>query len=161
MGHARMAKKGAGFRVLQFSALAVCLALANPDAHAAGINCRFQSIGTMSLAFGNLDPSQATTVTMPLTGAVTIRSFGDCIQPSFLVTVRQGGNYDGTRRLKHTLVNDYIPYTLSVTDSQWFPGPGSKKHPYTLNFTGTIQPAAYQDAPAGNYADTVVIEVDL
>lgn len=60
----------------------------------------------------------------------------------------------GARRMQHASdTNEHIAYSLNL------PAGGSvpKNVDYTFTVTGTIAPAAFQDAIAGSYSDTVTL----
>lgn len=130
--------------------------------NAAGNTCEFRAAGTLSLAFGDLDPSiPGGAFTATLAGALTIREFGDCKRGTFTVQIGNGGHYNGSRRLKHATTNDFIPYTLDVGDTRQYAEPGNSSYPYVLNFTGTILGRDLVNATAGSYNDTIVVSVNL
>lgn len=142
--------------------MALATAAAAGPVHASGNNCEFKAAGTLNLAFGQLDPSApGATVQATLTGALSLRQFGDCKRATFMVRIGPGDYFNGTRRLKHELLNDYIPYMLDVPDTAIYQGPGNHQYPYTLNFTGTILGRDFVNATAGKYHDNIVVEVNL
>lgn len=139
-----------------FAFVAATLGMAVAPAFANGMNCLFRG-GGAALAFGTLDPSSATTVTVPVTlGSLQV---GDCSPPSQTMTISadNGSNFSGgTRRLSNGS-GSFIPYTITglpLTMNK----PGNNRYT-TFTFNGTIAGTAYQDARAGLHQDTVIISV--
>ena len=108
----------------------------------------------LGIAFGSLDPSTGTTVTIPVMAASTNGgSIGDCF-PGLTMTLEGDA---GARLLRHTTLPDTIPYSLvGLPSSQ--SGPGNNQY-VSFTFNGTVTGAAYANAPAGSYSDNVVISV--
>lgn len=148
--------KSVGSR-LSWLIAAALLGLA-PSAFAAGANCLFQAKG-LSMSFGNLDPSNAVTVTVPVAAAtLNANRVGDCPSSRTMVVDADGGqNFLGSRRMRRGATGDYIPYSLiGLPWSQ--SGPGNNSY-VTFTFSGTVAGTAYEGASAGNYTDTVIITV--
>lgn len=112
--------------------------------------CKFTSGGSVSFT---LDPSTGGDVS------------GTIVQPKFWCT--KGASYtisddDGlyesgtTHRMKHTSLDEYIPYTFSYTATGTGSGPSN---PITLDISSKVVPADYLNAPAGSYSDTVTLTI--
>lgn len=115
-------------------------------------NCKFRSPGSATLAFGNIDPSSSVNATA---SATLIISCGGASPTVSYVLSRDSGLYAaGINRMKHATLNEYLSYTLVLTPES---GMVAKNVDQTINLTGTITPANFQDANVGAYADTVVI----
>lgn len=113
--------------------------------------CKFLTGGTM--AFGDLDPSSSA----DKNAIVTQPTFWCTKGASYSITDDKGLYESGTIfRVKHALLAEYIPYTFTYTSTGAGGGPGST---LTMNIAGTITFADYQNASAGNYADTVTITI--
>ncbi len=117
--------------------------------------CRFNS-ATSTLAFGALDPSSGTPAT-----ASAAPTFWCTRNATYSVTDDDGlhelaanGN-----RMEHTsTTGEFIPYTFTYNPTT---GQGQgRTTPITLNISGTVAFADYQNAIAGDYADTVVISIN-
>ena len=144
------------------AALAVSLWAAS-SAHAGGTTCLFRATGTITIAFGSLDPSTGSNaVANASVGTVGADEVGDCNPTSanMQMAVGNGQNYSGgSRRLRSG--TNYIPYSVSF--SGWSgTGPFTRARPgnntwVTLTMTATILGTDYQDAPAGTYTDSVVL----
>jgi len=117
--------------------------------------CKFVT-GTSSLGFGALDPSVGTNVdALP-----TTTQFWCTKGVTESITAGNGGNFSGGKRgMKDTAVGgvDVIPYTLTLTkDGNANAGPGS---PRTLTFNGQVLGTDYTTKSAGNYSDTVTLNI--
>jgi len=113
--------------------------------------CKFLSGGTM--AFGGLDPSSG----VDKNAIVTQPTFWCTKGASYSITDDKGLYESGTIfRVKHASLIEYIPYTFTYTATGTGGGPGST---LTMNIAGTITFADYQNASAGNYADTVILTI--
>ncbi|MEW6375531.1 MAG: spore coat protein U domain-containing protein [Thermodesulfobacteriota bacterium] len=116
--------------------------------------CRFNS-ATSTLAFGGLDPSSGLAV-----NASTSTTFWCTRNATYSVTDDDGLNETApdANRMQHTSSpTEYIPYTFSYNPTT---GNGQgRTSPITLNISGTVAFADYQDAAAGDYSDTVVISI--
>jgi len=117
--------------------------------------CRFNS-ATSTLAFGALDPGTGADV-----NASTSTTFWCTKNASYSIT-DDDGLYEtavNSNRMRHaTTLTEYIPYTFSYNPTS---GTGDgRTSPITLNISGTVTFANYQNAAAGDYADTVVISIN-
>jgi spore coat protein U-like protein len=146
-------------------AMVLGLVLLSGVAFAAGTNtvtvtanvvgtCRFNS-ATSTLAFGALDPGAGGDV-----NASTSTTFWCTNGTSYSITDNDG-LYDtgpNANRMQHaTTLTQFIPYTFSYNPTS---GGGSGIGiPITLNISGTVTFASYQNADPGDYADTVVISI--
>jgi spore coat protein U-like protein len=112
--------------------------------------CRFNSTGAMG--FGNLDPALATDAT-----ATATTQFWCTKGASYTLSNDNGLNFSGGLRMKHSVLAEYMPYSISYTAA----GTGAgKTTPVSVNISGTIANANYVDASEGNYADTVVLTIN-
>jgi len=116
--------------------------------------CRFNS-ATSTLAFGSLDPGVGGDV-----NASTSTTFWCTKNASYSITDNDG-LYDtgpNANRMRHaTTLTEYIPYTFSYNPAT---GTGNgRTSPITLNINGTVTFVNYQNAEAGDYADTVVLSI--
>lgn len=117
--------------------------------------CKFNS-NASTLAFGALDPSLTTNAT-----ASTTTSFW-CTKGASYSLTDDDGLYDtgvNANRMRHAIdATEFIPYTLTYTPTS---GTGTgKTTPTTMTIDGTIANAAYVNALAGDYADTVVVTIN-
>ena len=116
--------------------------------------CRFNS-ATSTLAFGALDPGSGGDV-----NASTSTTFWCTKNAAYSITDDDGLYETGpnANRMRHeTTLTEYIPYTFSYTPTS---GTGSGVgSPTTLDISGTVTFANYQNVEAGNYEDTVVISI--
>jgi spore coat protein U-like protein len=144
-------------RLLACPLAAVLLGVALP-AHANGSNCIFQARG-LSMSFGALNPASGSNVTVAVSAAtLNANKAGDCAPGQIMsISGDNGLNFSGTRRLKNTAGTDFIAYSLSGLPLSSF-GPGNGIYT-NFTFNGTILWSAYANAPAGSYADTVMISV--
>jgi hypothetical protein len=115
--------------------------------------CKFVS-GTSTLAFGALDPSIGTDVN----GSTTTQFWCTKGVTTDAITAGDGSNFaGGKRQMKDTAGADLIPYTLTLTpDGVANTGPG---FPRTLAIAGTVLGTDYTGKTAGNYSDTVVLNI--
>ncbi|MDQ3059425.1 MAG: spore coat U domain-containing protein [Pseudomonadota bacterium] len=141
---------------------AAALLGAGSPAHANGNNCVFQARG-LSMSFGGLNPASGSDVSVAVAAAsLNADKAGDCAPGQRMsIDGDNGLHYNGTRRLKNTAGTDFIAYSLvglptSSTGSA--NGPGNNSY-ITFTFNGMIFGSAYANAPAGSYADTVLISV--
>lgn len=117
-------------------------------------NCKFRTAAGSVLAFGNIDPSSATNRTATVN--LTIRCNGSAATASYALTADDGlyGVGPGQPRMRHAVTaTEFLPFTLDTPIT----GTTPKGVDTVLAITGTITPAQFQNAPAGNYADTVVL----
>lgn len=117
--------------------------------------CKFNS-ATSTLAFGSLDPSSGVDV-----NASTSTTFW-CTKNATYSIADDDGLYESgpnANRMRHaSTLTEYIPYTFSYNPTT---GTGNgRTSPITLNINGTVTLANYQNALAGDYADTVVISIN-
>jgi len=119
-------------------------------------SCNFNT-GTSSLIFGTLDPGNPSDKTVNT--SATFRCTGSGNPASFAIT-HDSGLYEtgpGAPRMRNTTVTtEYLPYTLTLNPSS---GSVPKNTNQTLTISGTVQGTVFQNAYAGNYADTVVISI--
>jgi len=116
--------------------------------------CRFNS-ATSTLAFGGLDPGVGGDV-----NASASTTFWCTRNASYSITDDDGLHESGVNgnRMEHTTtLGELIPYTFSYTPAT---GTGNgRTSPITLDISGTVTFANYQNAAVGNYADTVVLSI--
>ena len=116
--------------------------------------CRFNS-ATSTLAFGSLDPGAGGDVS-----ASTSTTFWCTKNASYSITDDDGLHESGpnVNRMEHTTTaGEFIPYTFSYSPAT---GTGSgPTSPITLDISGTVTFANYENAAAGDYADTVVLSI--
>lgn len=113
--------------------------------------CKFSST-TSALAFGALDPSVGTDVTVsPTTTFWCTRGVTETI------TNDTGLNFLVKNRMKDAVSGDFIPYSLALSKSGTNGGPGS---PRTLTIAGTVLGTDYTAKSAGNYLDTVILSIN-
>ena len=117
-------------------------------------NCKFRSPGSATLAFGNINPSSSANATASAT--LTIRCGGASRTVFYALSHNSGLHETGVNlnRMKRGLLNEYLPYTLTLTPSS---GTVARNVNRTITLTGTVAPASFQNAAMGAYADTVVI----
>jgi len=112
--------------------------------------CKFLTGGAM--AFGDLDPSSGAdknaTVTQP--------TFWCTKNATYTINDDLGVNESGTQRRVVNGSSEYINYSMSYTGSGTGGGRTDTK---TLDIAGTITFAAYQNASAGGYNDTVTLTI--
>lgn len=152
-------------KIAAASLLALAAASAGAVTQNLSVQASVQSVCTFTTAartldFGSLDPSAAAAQNnIALDGAISYKCTNG-VTPSSL-SVGNGSNWSGTtRQMKNTLSNDYIPYTLNITMPGTTTGQGfSAGKERTISITGNLTAAAYEDAVAGSYGDTVVITV--
>lgn len=133
-------------------------ALAASSSHQLGVaatvqgSCRFNSGGPTALSFGAIDPSATTNATASAT--VLYR----CTNGTSASISKAGANDAGGN---HRLANgsDFIIYTATLSgDAQTGTGYGAGQDK-TLDVSGVITPADFQNAPAGNYTDTLTLTI--
>lgn len=115
-------------------------------------NCKFRSPGSATLAFGNIDPSSSVDATASAT--LIISCGGASPTVSYVLSRNNGLFASGVNRMKHATLSEYLSYALMLTPES---GTVAKNVDQTINITGRITPANFQDANVGAYADTVVI----
>ena len=116
--------------------------------------CKFNS-ATSTLAFGGLDPSTGLDV-----NASTSTTFW-CTKNATYSVADDDGLYEtgaNANRMRHaTTLTEYVPYTFSYNPTT---GSGQgRTADITLDISGTVTFANYQNAAAGDYGDTVVISI--
>lgn len=148
-------------RLICLGAAAVWLAALAFPTWARNNSCLFQAAGGLSLSFGALDPSNAVAVTVSA-AAVSLNSnhVGDCRPTIQTMTISgdNGLNFGGGSRRLRSASGSFIPYSLTalpITRSR----PGNNNY-VMFTFNGVIAAAAYQNAPAGTYTDTITISVN-
>src|SRR4030042_1206873 len=114
--------------------------------------CKFNS-ATSTLAFGGLDPSTGLDV-----NASTSTTFW-CTKNATYSATDDDGLYEtgvNANRMRHaSTLTEYVPYTFSYNPTT---GTGDgRTAPITLNISGTVTFANYQNAAAGDYSDKVVV----
>ncbi|MDP1610661.1 MAG: spore coat protein U domain-containing protein [Sulfuritalea sp.] len=120
-------------------------------------NCKFQGSTALALAFGNIDPSSASPATAS-TG-ISFKCGGSSPTASYSIT-HDSGLYEtgvNANRMKHATLNEYLPYTFSLTPSS---GTVAKNVSLAITVDGSIAPASFQDASMGAYSDTIVVTVN-
>lgn len=117
--------------------------------------CKFSPVGASgTLDFGTLDPGVGvdvnanTTIQFWCTKGVTLETF----------TVGNGNYFSGgSNNMRDTVSGDDIPYLISAAkDANPNQGPIS---PRTLTISGSVLGVDYINKSAGNYSDTVIIDV--
>lgn len=141
-------------RVLARLAIAAAPFLVAGPALALNGSCEFRTVGTITLPFGNINPSASTNVVASITPG-QMAEIGRCKDVTMSVTADQGQNFSGGRRMARA-GGGFIAYSLTLPAGQAAPGNGQY---VPLVITGIIAPAAYQNAVAGFYSDSVVITV--
>ena len=120
-------------------------------------NCKFDAPISIALAFGNIDPNGGSAATA--SGSLSFKCGGSSATASYILT-HDSGLWDtgpGANRMKHATLNQYLPYTLTLSPSS---GSVAKNVTQTVNVGGSISPADFQDATMGAYADTVVVTLN-
>jgi len=119
-------------------------------------NCKFTNPGPTALPFGSVDPSSTANVTRD--ALIGLRCAGSAGTAVYSVT-SDDGLYEtapGANRMRHaTNTSLYMRYSLNTPISGSVP----KNSDETLSVTGTIAAIDFQDAGAGDYADTVVLTI--
>jgi len=114
-------------------------------------SCRFSRGGTVAFA---LDPSTGGNVA----GTVTQPRFRCSRNAYYAISDDNGLHESGTtHRMKHTTLNEYIPYSFTYTTSGTGLGNGN---PVTMDLASTVAEADYMDVPAGSYSDTVTLTIN-
>ena len=117
-------------------------------------NCKFPN-GALTLPFGAIDPSGTSNASASAT--TTFSCAGSAPNATFLIT-QDGGLFNASgNRLQHaTVAGAFLRYSLNLTPTS---GTVAKNTTQTVTISGTIAPADYQQAIAGNYADTVTLTI--
>ncbi|HEX9391916.1 MAG TPA: spore coat protein U domain-containing protein [Usitatibacteraceae bacterium] len=117
-------------------------------------NCKFPN-GSIALAFGAIDPSSSSSAIAST--STTFTCGGTAATATFLITQNGGLNNAGGNRLQHaTVPSAFLPYLLTMTPTT---GAVAKSTAQTVTITGTIAPADFKQAVAGNYADIVILTI--
>lgn len=120
-------------------------------------NCKFNTANP-KLNFGALDPGSSSDVTQA--ASVQFVCNGSAPIAAFAFSTDNGlySTGPGAYRMRHaTDTTAYLPYALSLSPAT---GTVSKGVNQNLTITGTVSAPDYQPALAGNYADTVVINLN-
>ncbi len=154
-------------KVLGTGLIAAAAWLSSQPAGAA-ITCTFRAPGTLTLAFGILDPSVGTTAMASLSvGTFQSDQVGDCTPTTQTMTLSAGNGQNfsgGSRRLVSG--GNFIPYSIAGGGGGWAgTGPWTRNKPGNNVWrqipvlTATIQGVDYQNAAAGSYSDTVILTI--
>ncbi len=117
-------------------------------------NCKFRPGSGTLLDFGSIDPSSATNKTANVT--MVVRCQGSADPATFIITAGDGLYSTGAAlpRMRHAVnAAEFLPYTLNTPISRTV----AKGVDTNVVITGTTTPAQFQNAIAGNFADTVVL----
>ena len=120
-------------------------------------NCKFSSASS-ALSFGNLDPGNPVDVIVSTT--IGFRCMGSAPVATYLITDDDGMHDilpDGNRMRHTALPARFLPYQMTLNPVS---GSVPKNVPQTLTVTGTVRGVDYQNAFAGDYADSVVITLE-
>lgn len=117
-------------------------------------NCKFKAPGAATLAFGNINPASNANATA--TATLTLRCGGASPMVTYALNHDSGLHKTGVNanRLKHTTLNEFLAYTLTLTAAS---GSIPKNAEKVITLTGTMTPANFQNATPGAYADTIVL----
>lgn len=120
-------------------------------------NCKFVVPKFTTLAFGTIDPSASTNATA--SGSLVVRCGGSAANATFAIT-HDGGLHEtgaGLYRMRHSVTpTAYLAYGVSYSpQSATIP----KNTNQIITITGTVTPAQFGNAIAGNYTDTVTVTV--
>lgn len=117
-------------------------------------NCKFRPGSGTLLDFGSIDPSSGSSKTGSVT--MVVRCQGSADPATFVLTAGDGLYSTGAAlpRMRHVVnAAEFLPYTLNTPISGTIP----KGVDTNVVITGTTTPAQFQNAIAGNFADTVVL----
>jgi spore coat protein U-like protein len=119
--------------------------------------CKFNSPGSATLTFGNIDPSSTANATA--TASLTIRCGGASPTVAYALTHDSGMYETGAdaNRMKHATLNEFLPYSFVLTPTS---GTIAKNTDKTIVIDGTITPTDFQNASIGAYSDAVVVTVN-
>ncbi len=120
-------------------------------------NCKFSAVPG-PLSFGSLNPLNSGNGTASAT--ITFRCGGSAPTATFIISQDSGLYKTGPNgnRMRHaTVLTEYLPYALTLSPTS---GTVLKNVSQTVTVSGTITAPDYQNAYAGNYADTVVISLN-
>jgi len=119
-------------------------------------NCRFNTAGPTTLTLANsgavIDQSLGTDATG--SASVTYRCTTGTVAST---TADNGLNFSGSRRVFDG--TNYMPYALGLAGGAGTGTGHGAGQDLTLTVSGTITAANHQNAPAGAYADTVVLTI--
>lgn len=118
--------------------------------------CKFNA-SNLTLAFGTIDPTQASNITATATAGFVCN--GASPSATFQISAADGmyPAGPGTRRMRHgSLATEYLPYAISMTPTSATVPKGSAQ---VLTVTGTLQPIHFQNAQPGSFQDTVVLTI--
>jgi spore coat protein U-like protein len=114
-------------------------------------SCRFDA--TPNINFGDLDPLNAADKDQ-----VVNISFKCTKGVAYQLTIGNGQNYQGGKnRMRGASGGDFIPYDISPR-TQGGNGQGFATAA-TVQITGSVKSADYQNVSAGAYADTVTLSI--
>lgn len=115
--------------------------------------CKFQS-PTSTLAFGPIDPSGLSAAT-----ASTTTAYRCTTGTTASVSKDDGLNAFGVGLPRLKVGSQFMPYTLTLTGGAQ-PGTGhGAGQDKTLTVGGSIAATDFQNAPAGDYVDTVTLTI--
>jgi len=118
-------------------------------------NCKFDNT-TATLAFGTLNPANSGDATV--TATIGFKCAGSAPNATFAIT-HDSGLYEtaaNANRMKHATLTEYLPYSVGLSPTN---ATVPKNSEQTLTITGTVPEAAYQNAYAGAYSDSVVVTI--
>lgn len=116
--------------------------------------CSISQTAMPALQFGNQDG---------LTGPDTITrettlTFACTADIPFTINLGNGNHYGSSRRMKHQLKDEFIPYDLAVSPESGT-GKGTTTE-ITSTLTGTIQKRALKNISVGDYDDAVFVTIE-
>jgi hypothetical protein len=120
--------------------------------------CKFQT-SSATLNFGTINPASTATATASTT--IQVRCTGAGSNSTVTYSLAAGnGLYPlgaGLRQMRNTTTTtEFMAYSLTVP-----PGATIPKNTITnVTISGSVAPAAFQNAAAGGYSDTVVLTLD-
>jgi len=104
-----------------------------------------------TLAFGSLDPTAPVAKTASSSGVTITCTNGT----AYTLVGNDGANPASTqKRLRNGTTTNYIPYSVTIPSS----GTGSGSA-VPISIAGLIAENSYSTAPAGSYADTIILTV--
>lgn len=114
-------------------------------------SCKFLTGGSISFT---LNPSVGGNVS----GTVTQPTFWCTKGASYTISDDNGLHKSGTTyRMKHSSLDEYIPYSFNYTASGTGNGP---QNPITMDISSQVLEADYLNASAGSYSDTVILTIN-
>lgn len=121
--------------------------------------CHFRSTPA-TLAFGTINPASTGAATAATSLVVRCSGSGGSSTVTYSLTAGNG-LYPlgaGLRRMRHaTNTTAYMAYALSFSPAG---ATIPKGQDFTIAVSGTVAPADFQDAAAGAYSDTVVLDLN-